>query len=95
MPRTISALLLVLALRAEAPAQTGSLTIEEIFGGESSAPAPSQIRWMLDGRLSFFFPSASEGRDLVVLDPATGERRVVVGTAVLREAAPSPSEAGV
>ncbi len=57
--------------------------------------SPSQIRWMPDGRLSFFFPASKEGRDLVVFDPATGEREILVGTAVLREAAPSPSEAGV
>jgi dipeptidyl-peptidase-4 len=50
---------------------------------------------MPDGRLSFFFPASAEGRDLVVFDPATGERRTEVGTAVLRAAAPSPSEAGV
>jgi dipeptidyl-peptidase-4 len=86
---------LLLCLGTEAAAQTKSLTIEAIFGGELSAPSPSQIRWMPDGRLSFFFPASNGGRDLVVFDPATGERRIVVGTAVLREAAPSPSEAGV
>jgi dipeptidyl-peptidase-4 len=96
MPRTTAAiLLLALALGAEASAQAKSLTIEAIFGGELSAPSPSQIRWSPDGRLSFFFPSSSQGRDLVVFDTATGERRVVVGTAILREAAPSPTEAGV
>ena len=96
MPRKAAGFfLLILALGAEPSAQTKSLTIEAIFGGELSAPSPSQVRWMADGRLSFFFPSSTEGRDLVVLDPATAERRIVVGTAVLREAAPSPSEAGV
>jgi len=86
---------LILALGAESSAQTKSLTIETIFGGELSAPSPSQVRWMPDGRLGFFYPTSTQGRDLVVFDPANGERRVVVGTAVLREAAPSPSEAGV
>jgi dipeptidyl-peptidase-4 len=96
MPRTVAAFsLLLLAFRAESSAQTKSLTIEAIFGGELLAPSPSQIRWMPDGRLSFLYPTSTEGRDLVVFDPANGERRVVVGTAVLREAAPSPSEAGV
>jgi dipeptidyl-peptidase-4 len=96
MSRTAAAFLLsALVLGAESRAQNKTLTIEAIFGGELSAPSPSQIRWTPDGRLSFFFPSSSEGRDLLVFDPATGERRVVVGTAVLREAAPSPSEAGV
>ncbi len=95
MSRTAAAFfLLALAHGAEALAQTKSLTIEAIFGGELSAPSPSQVRWTPDGRLSYFFPSG-EGRDLAVFDPATGERRVVVGTAVLREVAPSPSEAGV
>ncbi len=87
--------LLLLLLAAESSAQSKSLTIEAIFGGDLSAPSPSQIRWMPDGRLSFFYPASGDGRDLVVFDPATGERRVLVGTAVLREAAPSPSEAGV
>jgi len=96
MPRTALAFSLVLlAFRAESSAQTKRLTIEAIFGGELSASAPSQIRWAPDGSLSFFFPSSNEGRDLVVFDPASGERRIVAGTAVLREAAPSPSEAGV
>jgi dipeptidyl-peptidase-4 len=87
--------ILLLALGAPASAQTKSLTIEAIFGGELSAPSPSQIRWTPDGRISFFFPASKEGRDLVVFDPASGERRILVGTAMLREAAPSPSEAGV
>jgi len=90
-----ASLLLALAPGAEALAQTKSLTIEAIFGGDLSAPSPSQSRWTPDGRLSFFYPSSTEGRDLVVFDPATGERRTLVGTAVLRAAAPSPSEAGV
>jgi dipeptidyl-peptidase-4 len=86
---------LLLALSAGVSAQTKNLTIEAIYGGELSAPAPSEIRWMPDGRLSFFFPSSSAGRDLLVFDPATGERRILVPTAVLRDVAPSPSEAGV
>jgi dipeptidyl-peptidase-4 len=87
--------LCIVLLALESSAQTGRLTIAAIFGGDLSAPSPSQIRWMPDGRLSFFFPAAGEGRDLVVFDPTTGERHIAVGTAVLREAAPSPSEAGV
>ncbi len=95
MTRTFAtSLLLLFAFSAGTSAQARKLTIEGIFGGELSSPSPSQIRWTPDGRLSFFFPSG-EGRDLMVFDPATGERRVVVGTAVLREAAPSPSESGV
>ncbi len=87
--------LFLLLLAFESSAQSKRLTIEAIFGGELSAKSPSQIRWMPDGRLSFFFPASKEGRDLVVFDPTTGEREVLVGTAVLRKAAPSPSEAGV
>ena len=34
--------LLILALGADASAQTKSLTIEAIFGAELSAPSPSQ-----------------------------------------------------
>ncbi|HJS73554.1 MAG TPA: DPP IV N-terminal domain-containing protein, partial [Vicinamibacteria bacterium] len=85
----------ILLFALDSSAQTKRLTIETIFGGDLSAPSPSQIRWMPDGRVSFFFPASTEGRDLVVFDPATGERHTAVGTAVLREAAPSPSEAGV
>jgi dipeptidyl-peptidase-4 len=87
--------ILSLLLASESSAQAKKLTIEEIYGGNLSAPSPSQIRWMPDGRLSFFFPASGEGRDLVVFDPSTGDRSVLVGTAVLREEAPSPGEAGV
>ncbi len=89
------AVLSLLLFAIESPAQPKSLTIEAIYGGELSSLSPSEIRWTPDGRLSFFFPSTPEGRDLVVLDPASGERRTVVGTAALRQIAPSPSEAGV
>jgi dipeptidyl-peptidase-4 len=92
--RLLLAILLLVAA-AESRAQAKRLTIEAIFGGELFPPSPSQIRWMPDGRLSFFHPASNEGRDLVAFDPATGAREIVVGTAVLREAAPSPSEAGV
>ena len=97
MKRSGTALLfLLLALGSRAWAQTKPLTIEAIYGGDLSAPSPSQIRWTPDGRLSFFFPASPQnGRDLVVFDPATGERRILVASAILREAAPSPSEAGV
>jgi dipeptidyl-peptidase-4 len=86
-------LLGAIAVQSEAPAKR--LTIEGIFGGELSAPSPSQVRWMPDGRLSHFVSADKGGRDLVAFDPATGKREVLVPTAVLREIAPSPSEAGV
>ena len=92
--RTALSLTLLLSLSAaETWAQTKPLAIEAIFGGEISAPSPSEVRFMPDGRLSFFFPAGS-GRDLVAFDGATGTHQVLVPSAVLRGIAPSPSEAG-
>ncbi len=75
-------------------AQTKELTIESIFGGDLSAPAPSQVRWMRDGRVSFFLPSDDgHGREFRVFNPATGAQEVVVSADVLEDIAPSPSQA--
>jgi dipeptidyl-peptidase 4 len=71
------------------------LTIEAIFGGELSAPAPSQARWMPDGRVSFFLPAGSGGggREFRVFDPATGSQTVLVSSDALRDMAPAAGEA--
>ncbi|MGH9324975.1 MAG: hypothetical protein ACRD21_23835, partial [Vicinamibacteria bacterium] len=98
MARALSrSLAVVLALSSfHVEAQTKDLTIEAIFGGDLSAPGASQIRWAPDGHLSFFLSSASgEGRDLMVFDTETGERRVIVPSETLRTMAPSPTEASV
>jgi dipeptidyl-peptidase-4 len=71
------------------------LTIEAIFDGNLGTPPPSQVRWTPDGNLSFFSSAAGNGRDLVLFDTASGERRVLVPSKTLRDMAPSPSEAGV
>lgn len=78
-------------LAAGAQSQSRELTIEAIFGGDLSTPAPSQVRWMTDGRLSFFLPSG-EGREFRVFDPATGAQDVLVRADVLRDMAPSASQ---
>jgi dipeptidyl-peptidase 4 len=82
--------LLLPGLSAEA--QSKKLTIEAIFRGDLSAPSPSQVRWMPDGRVSFFLP-AGDGRELRVFDPTTGKRDVLVSAGILRDVAPSPSQA--
>jgi len=86
----ITAAVLLLAPAVEA--QSKKLTIEAIFGGELSTPAPSQIRWTPEGNVSFFL-SADDGRDLWLFDTASFEKRVLVASDVLEDVAPSPSQA--
>lgn len=76
----------------EVRAQPKKLTIEAIYGGELSAPSPSQVRWMPDGRVSFFL-STEGGREFRVFDPATGAQEVLVSADALRDIAPSPTQA--
>jgi dipeptidyl-peptidase-4 len=92
MRRVLTAVLALVPL-ALVEAQTAKqLTIEAIYGGELSAPSPSQIRWTPDGNISYFL-SGSGGRDLWLYDTASGERTILVGASELREIAPSPSQA--
>ena len=70
-----------------AAAQTQRLSIETIYGGELSTPAPSQTRWTPDGNLSYFL-SGDDGRDLWVFNTDTFETSILVGGTKLREIAP-------
>jgi dipeptidyl-peptidase-4 len=71
------------------------LTLESIFGGALSAPAPSELRWNPDGRRLAYLMPEGEGRSLWVLDTVTGERAQVLSPLQMREMAPSPDEAGL
>ncbi len=84
--------LLFFSLSAADAQSTKKLTIETIFGGELSSPAPTQVRWTPDGNLSFFL-SAAGGRELWLHNVTTGERQVLLDTEVSREFAPSPGQA--
>ena len=90
--------LLVLSVALPAPGQTTGktpLTLEAIFtGGGLTGPAPTQLRWSPDGRL-FTYILAADGdrRDLWAVDPATGEKRVLVSYEQLRRLAPSAQQA--
>ena len=79
MPRSTALVLLSLLPFALAEAQPKKLTIEAIYGGDLSSPAPSQIRWTPEGHLSYFL-STDDGRDLWLFDRGTFERRVLVST---------------
>ena len=89
---TVLTIIPIVAADAQTRSSAKQLTIEAIFGGELSAPSPSQIRWMPDGNLSYF-QSSEDGRSLWVFDTASSEPRVLVTADELRELAPSPSQA--
>ena len=78
-----------------AGAQSGGkpLTIEAIYGGELSVPAPSQTRWTPDGHLSFFLSGEGDDRDLWLFDTDSGEKRMLLDAEALRGLAPSPAQA--
>lgn len=86
---------------AEKAAEKKPLTIEVICDEDLTPPAPQELRWTPGGRLAYFLEIAGEdgeedaGRDLWVVDPATGQRRILVTADELRRLAPSPSQAGV
>ena len=91
MHRSIALVLVTLLPFALVEAQPKKLTIEAIYGGDLSSPAPSQTRWTPEGHLSYFL-SSDDGRDLWLFDSATFERRVLVSADTLRDMAPSPSQ---
>ncbi len=79
-------------MSAQAQTAKKPLSIELIYGGELSAPSPSQVRWTPEGNLSFFL-SSDGGRDLWLFDSASGEKRILVGADELERIAPSPTQA--
>jgi dipeptidyl-peptidase-4 len=94
--RSIRLLLFVAVLAIAALAQSSTaakkeLTLEDIFAGPGlTGPSPSQLRWSPDGRrLTYILPQADgERRDLWEVDPATGEKRILVSYEQLTRLAP-------
>ncbi len=106
----LASLSITLAGAAVAEEPQKRLTLEAIADGSLTAPEPSQVRWVDDGRIAYFLSAESDadedgddgeddgnggGRDLWVMDAVTGEKEVLVPAEVLREIAPSASQAGV
>jgi dipeptidyl-peptidase-4 len=88
------AVLLVAAISGTAENKQ-KLTLEGIFSGAFSPPAPSELRWNPDGRRLAYLMSEGEGRSLRMLDIATGEKVQVLSPPQMKEMAPSPDEAGL
>ena len=91
----LAALLAALPLAVAAQGGKKPLSIEIIFGGSLSSPGPSGMRWSPDGKqLAYFQPADSTGngraRDLWVMETATGEKKILLTAAKLRELAPAP-----
>ena len=78
-------------------AQSGKkpLSIETIYGGGLSRPAPSEKRWTPDGHVSFFLSEDEDedGRNLWLFDTDSGQKRVLVSAEALRRMAPSATQA--
>lgn len=91
----IAGMILLFIHEGFSPAQQAvPLTLEAIFGGDLSTPAPSELRWAPDGRrLSFFFPEGQDMRALWLLDTQSGEKARILTSSQTREMAPSPSQA--
>jgi dipeptidyl-peptidase 4 len=95
------ALALVANLAAPAAAQRKALTVERIYGpGQPSlSGALTQgLQWSPDGKLLSYTQRSGQGRDaktdIWVLDPASGERRVLLDSAKIQALAPPAAEAG-
>ena len=89
---------LIIALQGTVPAaQSGKkpLSIETIYGGGLSRPAPSEKRWTPDGHVSFFLweDEDEDGRNLWLFDTDSGQKRVLVSAEALRRMAPSATQA--
>lgn len=54
-----------------------STTITELTTGKVSAPLGEGISWMPKSSLYWYTKSDAEGRDLIAVNPATGERKVL------------------
>jgi dipeptidyl-peptidase-4 len=88
------AVLLVAAISGTAQNRQ-RLTLEGIFSGALSPPAPSELSWNPDGRRLAYLKSEGEGRSLWVLDTVTGEDSRMLSPPRMKEMAPSPDEAGL
>ncbi len=73
--------LLWMAATNQCWSQENRLTIDRIFGGGEFQAAGFSVNWMPEGRQYFVLePSAGAdaGRDIVLVDPQTGQRDVLV-----------------
>jgi dipeptidyl-peptidase 4 len=92
-PRKLFAAAIAIALAAVgAAAQSAEttarqLTVERIYSGPPLSGEQTQgIEWAPDGkRFSYYAESADGGRELWTMDAATGERKVLVNAATLKE----------
>lgn len=84
------------------------LSIEELFADREREATPSQMKWTTDGRVSYFLDSKTDdknddkaesgekdqGRDLWLMDTATGEKEILLDAEQLARLAPSADQAG-
>ena len=97
--RLIRTLLLCAACLAPAQAalaqQPRDLTVERIYGGPSlSGQVLRDTRWSPDGKWLSYLTGNGERTEIWVVDAATGERRVLVDAAHLRDVLLPPASRG-
>jgi len=80
---------------ALAQQQPRDLTVERIYGGPSlSGQVLRDARWSPDGKLLSYLTGTGERMEIWVADAATGERRVLVDAAHLRDVLLLPASRG-
>jgi dipeptidyl-peptidase-4 len=89
-----AALLAVPARAQTSPAEAGKqLTLERIFAKPSlSSSLTERVEWSPDGKRLSFFQETGPGKELWVIEPATGERRRLVDAKTLAALMPSEHE---
>ncbi len=83
------------AARAQSAAQSGEkdLTVERIYSAPSlSGETLRGVEWTPDAKHLSYFRSAGDGMDLVVIDAATGQSRVLVSAEKLASLMPRPKK---
>ncbi|HKV29344.1 MAG TPA: DPP IV N-terminal domain-containing protein, partial [Candidatus Acidoferrales bacterium] len=88
-----AALIAIPAARAQSTARSGptDLTVERIYGEPSLSGETLQgVAWAPDGKHLSYFRPAREGKDLVVIDAATGQSHVLVAAEKLASLMPLP-----
>jgi dipeptidyl-peptidase-4 len=78
-------------VRAQAAPGAKQLTVERIWGRPSLSGSLTQgIEWSPDGRQLSYFRRVAGKNEIVTMDVATGEQRVLVGAEKLASLLPSP-----
>ena len=94
---SLALLALVQLAPAALPAQAEDkpLLLAEIFSKHGlTGPKPTQLRWSADGRmLSYILEKPNGDRDLWAVEPATGNKRVLVTHSKLQKLAPTTEQA--